>query len=519
MSAFRAITRRQGVFAYLPRPVEKANIDRVLTAAIAAPSPANSQPWSFIVVTDPALTVTVARYLMRTQQEHVFGRLLQVPGEFGDHLMRLYHRLDQAPCFVVLCRHRRADLAPPELSDTVRDWELCSLGAAMANLMAAATELGLGTRWFGNPMLNPEPLHNLLGIPGTLEVVAVTPLGYHEEPAKDRPEQPLPAQVGFRRGDKHKLAALLQGRLPLGQVVHLNQYGAGPAARNELKVGQVFEARFTLSQRDFVRFAQLSGDDNPIHVDASFAAKTRFGRPVAHGMFLYGLTCGLLPGGSVPVDQELMFPNATPVGDEITVRAEIIGLDASRGTAELSTRTLRQDGNPGLEGRTTIWLPGARRDHVQADPVLQSLAAGDQPTLRGLAVGQRYVLRRTFVPEDLAEYADLCSDANPIFADMGNAEFQGARVPGALLGGLFSHILGTKLPGPGTNYLKQSLRFPAPAYVGEELHVTVEVVRIRPEKQLVNLRTTCTNPEGGVVCDGEALVLVVDVIGDHQVVS
>jgi hypothetical protein len=84
------------------------------------------------------------------------------------------------------------------------------------------------------------------------------------------------------------------------------------------------------------------------------------------------------------------------------------------------------------------------------------------------------------------------------------------RVPGPLIAGLFSYLLGTELPGRGTNYLKQALRYPQPAYYDEELTATVRVTRLRPGKALVNLRTTCTTADGRVVCDGEALVLAKD---------
>ena len=83
------------------------------------------------------------------------------------------------------------------------------------------------------------------------------------------------------------------------------------------------------------------------------------------------------------------------------------------------------------------------------------------------------------------------------------------QVPGGLLGGLFSFLLGTRLPGRGTNWLKQRLAFPAPCYAGQEVTARVEIVRLRPEKDLVNLRTVCT-AAGRVVCEGEALVLVKD---------
>ena len=79
------------------------------------------------------------------------------------------------------------------------------------------------------------------------------------------------------------------------------------------------------------------------------------------------------------------------------------------------------------------------------------------------------------------------------------------------MAGQFSYLLGTRLPGQGTNYLKQRLQFPSPAYVGERIDCSVRIVRIREEKELVNLSTICANPAGETVCHGEALVLVRDV--------
>lgn len=227
MDAFEAITTRQGVLRYHPTPVAPEAIERVLRAAVSAPSPANTQPWAFVCVTEPDLTRQVAEALVRAQREDVFGRLLETPEPFADRLMRLYDELPNAPCFIVLCRHRRVVLAPRAHSATIRDWELCSLGAAMANLMAAATALGLGTRWFGSVMIEESgaPLRELLSIPDDVEIVAVTPLGYHDEPAKNRPVQPVEALSGYRRGSKESLAALLDGKLPLEEVVHRNGYG------------------------------------------------------------------------------------------------------------------------------------------------------------------------------------------------------------------------------------------------------------------------------------------------------
>ena len=131
-----------------------------------------------------------------------------------------------------------------------------------------------------------------------------------------------------------------------------------------------------------------------------------------------------------------------------------------------------------------------------------------------MELGQRDYICRTFTAADLAEYTDLTGDTNPILTDANYARalgLDGPLIPGGLLGGLFSYLLGTELPGRGTNYLKQRLQFLAPTYPDEELTATVEIIRLRPEKQLVNLSTICSKPEGEVVCCGEALVLVSNV--------
>ena len=62
----------------------------------------------------------------------------------------------------------------------------------------------------------------------------------------------------------------------------------------EIKPGAIATFCRTFTQRDFDRFAALSGDDNPIHVDPAFAARTRFGRTVCHGMLLYSTICRAL---------------------------------------------------------------------------------------------------------------------------------------------------------------------------------------------------------------------------------
>lgn len=287
-----------------------------------------------------------------------------------------------------------------------------------------------------------------------------------------------------------------------------------------IQVGQSASITRVFRQEDFDRFAVLSGDDNPIHVDPAFSARTRFGRTVAHGMLLYGTLVGVLgshlPGpGTVQLVQELMFPTPTYTGEAVTVRVVVTSVDLERGWAELETVVERPGGAVGCQGRTAVCLPAAGAEGARplAEPQ-RGVEPPGAPTFKGLVVGQRAETRRTFALADLAAYAELTGDANPLFTDARAARgqgFEGPLVPGSLLGGMFSYLLGTQLPGRGTNYLKQRLVFLAPAYPGEEITAGVEVTRLRPEKNLVNLHTTCTTTQGRLVCDGEALVFVQDV--------
>ena len=283
-----------------------------------------------------------------------------------------------------------------------------------------------------------------------------------------------------------------------------------------MKVGQVTSVKRVFDQDDFDRFAALSGDDNPIHVDPAFAARTGFGRTVAHGMLLYSAVCAVLgerlPGpGAVQLEQELMFPSATYADEEITIQLEVTELRQSERLAELSTVVTRPDGSVGLQGKTLVRLPG---ETPFQKPPPQTPMPPDPQTFKGLEIGQTARILRSFTSQDLAEYADLSGDVNPIFTDAAYARrlgLAGPMIPGGLLGGLFSYLLGTRLPGRGTHYLKQRIEFLAPAYPGQELGAIVDIIRLRPEKQLVNLSTLCTNPAGETVCRGEALVLVKDV--------
>jgi acyl dehydratase len=127
-----------------------------------------------------------------------------------------------------------------------------------------------------------------------------------------------------------------------------------------------------------------------------------------------------------------------------------------------------------------------------------------------LTIGQTASTARTFELEDVRAFAELSGDNNPLHLDpeyTQHTSFGRPIVHGILTASLFSRLLGTALPGPGTIYLGQLLKFLQPVYVGEEVTATVEVTDIRMDKRIVTLRTTAITAHG-LAIDGEAVVQV-----------
>jgi acyl dehydratase len=282
-----------------------------------------------------------------------------------------------------------------------------------------------------------------------------------------------------------------------------------------LNVGTRAEYRRVLLQADFDRFARLTGDDNPIHCDPAFAAKSHFGATVAHGMLLYGCIAKglaeLIPGpGAVQLEQTLLFPNPTFVNEAITISLAVE--NAAGGVFDIVTEVAKFDTDGGrlpvATGKARIVAAGTA---LPAVALFATEGAPGDLALYGLRPGMRAGEERVFSAADLDEYGDLTGDRNPIFRDDAAARargFSGRVVPGPLLAGMFSGLLGTRLPGRGTGWMKQALRYPAPAYPGERLTASVVITRLRADKELVNLATRVVAADGRVVCDGEALVLV-----------
>ncbi len=127
-----------------------------------------------------------------------------------------------------------------------------------------------------------------------------------------------------------------------------------------------------------------------------------------------------------------------------------------------------------------------------------------------LQVGQTAGLSKTITEADILMYSAVSLDTNPVHVDeefASRSRFGGRIAHGMLSAGLISAVLGTRLPGPGAIYLRQSLTFRAPVRIGQTVRAVVEITDLNPPRKSATLRTRCMVKED-VVIDGEAVVLV-----------
>ena len=124
-----------------------------------------------------------------------------------------------------------------------------------------------------------------------------------------------------------------------------------------------------------------------------------------------------------------------------------------------------------------------------------------------LKAGDSAEWSKTVTEDDIELFAKATGDFNPVHLDQAYAEktfFKGRIAHGLLSVGLLSNILGNILPGHGTIYLSQEVKFLAPVRIGDTITARVEVLELLPEKNRVKFRTTCINQEGKIVADGTA---------------
>ena len=131
-------------------------------------------------------------------------------------------------------------------------------------------------------------------------------------------------------------------------------------------------------------------------------------------------------------------------------------------------------------------------------------------TMQELAIGDSASHAKTITGTDVYLFAGITGDLNPAHVNEQASSltpFGGRIAHGILSAGLISAVLAMKLPGPGTIYLGQELKFTKPVRFGDTITATCTISELIPEKNIAKLDTICTNQNGQVVIQGTATVM------------
>jgi acyl dehydratase len=124
----------------------------------------------------------------------------------------------------------------------------------------------------------------------------------------------------------------------------------------------------------------------------------------------------------------------------------------------------------------------------------------------GLRVGQTAEREKTVTDADLRAYADITGDENPLHFDdvfAAGTRFGRRVAQGGIAAGLFNALVAMDLPGPGTVFMSQTLSYHAPVYVNDTVTARVEVMSLKADKPVCQIKFEVRNSEGVVVLDGE----------------
>ena len=129
----------------------------------------------------------------------------------------------------------------------------------------------------------------------------------------------------------------------------------------DLEVGMEASFAKTVSEDDIVTFAEVTGDRNPVHLDAGYAAKTIFKEPIAHGMLTAGYISAVfgmeLPGpGAIYISQTLNFRGPVKIGDRVIAKVRVLELYPAKRRVRFESVCL-VNGKPVLEGEAVLMVP------------------------------------------------------------------------------------------------------------------------------------------------------------------
>jgi acyl dehydratase len=124
----------------------------------------------------------------------------------------------------------------------------------------------------------------------------------------------------------------------------------------------------------------------------------------------------------------------------------------------------------------------------------------------GLEIGQRARRTQTVTAREVELYAQITGDRNPLHFDAAFAartRFGRLVAQGGIAAGMLNALVAMDLPGPGTVFMSQALKYLAPAYLGDTLTAEVEVLALKPDKPVCQLRAVIINQHGETLVEGE----------------
>jgi coenzyme F420-0:L-glutamate ligase/coenzyme F420-1:gamma-L-glutamate ligase len=192
--------RRSVKQRFMDRTVEDGVLERLLDAAIWAPSAHNSQPWSFVVIRDNVVKRRLAEKMALAWRRD-FHQDSIPHDEREKRIAASIDRVSNAPLLIIVClamehMHRYTDERRQKCEYIMA---VQSVAAAVQNLLLAAHESNLGSCWMCAPLFSQEAVRQVLGIPTDMEPQALVTLGYFEGSIEAPPRQPISKVVHMDR--------------------------------------------------------------------------------------------------------------------------------------------------------------------------------------------------------------------------------------------------------------------------------------------------------------------------------